>query len=116
MLYSLNVSNILTEMAAPTTAVHPATTCPRTMSATAADKSPERTRKKPDRLGMSTCFLASTTQANIIKEPTGYKGVMTSEEASKRLAAMSAVMEFLHENETCDLVELPPGCKVIKSK
>ena len=65
--------------------------------------------------GISTAKYAALYVAEI-EEPETLKDALDSEYATQWKAAADAEYQSLLENETWDLVELPPGCKPISCK
>ncbi|GKE48900.1 retrotransposon protein, putative, ty1-copia subclass, partial [Tanacetum coccineum] len=51
-----------------------------------------------------------------LNEPTSYKGAILDSESNKWIDAMNAEIQSMMDNMVWVLVDLPPGCKTIRSK
>ena len=61
-------------------------------------------------------LLASAAPAAINRDPSTYKEAMKAADAEEWAKACQYEMDALLKNDTWELVELPPGCKAVKSK
>nr|GEY99762.1 putative zinc finger, CCHC-type [Tanacetum cinerariifolium] len=74
----------------------------------------ERTHQAPDRL----CLNVEVEEHNLgdLNEPASYKAAMLDSESIKWIDAMNAEIQSMIDNMVWVLVDLPPGCKIVKSK
>ena len=76
-----------------------------TSSVMCTQRRSQQEKRKPDRYGFS--YNLTT-----IEEPVSVKGAVMQE----WIGAMNSEMNSLHDNDVCDLVELPKGQKVVGSQ
>ncbi|GJZ57113.1 retrotransposon protein, putative, ty1-copia subclass [Tanacetum coccineum] len=74
----------------------------------------ERTRRAPNRLSLNV--EAEEHSLGDLNEPTSYKAAMLDSESNKWIGAMNAEIQFMMDNMVWVLVDLPPGCKTVRSK
>ncbi|GJQ91586.1 retrotransposon protein, putative, ty1-copia subclass [Tanacetum coccineum] len=74
----------------------------------------ERTHRAPD----SLCLNVEAEEHSLgdLNEPTSYKARMLDSESNKWIDAMNAKIQSMMDNMVWVLVDLPPGCKTIRSK
>ncbi|GKC62742.1 retrotransposon protein, putative, ty1-copia subclass, partial [Tanacetum coccineum] len=74
----------------------------------------ERTHRAPDRL----CLNVEAEEHSLgdLNEPTSYKSAMLDFESNKWIDAMNAEIQSMMDNMVWVLVDLPPGCKTVRSK
>ncbi|GJZ54682.1 retrotransposon protein, putative, ty1-copia subclass [Tanacetum coccineum] len=73
-----------------------------------------RTRRVPNRL----CLNVEVEEHSLgdLNEPTSYKAAMLDAESNKWIDAMNAEIQSMMDNKVWVLVDLPPGCKTVRSK
>ncbi|GJY98287.1 retrotransposon protein, putative, ty1-copia subclass [Tanacetum coccineum] len=73
-----------------------------------------RTHRAPNRL----CLNVEVEEHSLgdLNEPTSYKAAMLDSESNKWIDAMNAEIQSMMDNMVWVLVDLPPGCKTIRSK
>ncbi|GJR57757.1 retrovirus-related pol polyprotein from transposon TNT 1-94 [Tanacetum coccineum] len=74
----------------------------------------ERTRRAPNRLCLNV--KAEEHSLGDLNEPTSYKIAMLDSESNKWIDAMNAKIQSMMDSMVWVLVDLPPGCKTIRSK
>ncbi|GJY24301.1 retrovirus-related pol polyprotein from transposon TNT 1-94 [Tanacetum coccineum] len=74
----------------------------------------ERTHRAPNRL----CLNVEVEEHSLgdLNEPTSYKAAMLDSESNKWIDAMNAEIQSMMDNMVWVLVDLPPGCKTVRSK
>ncbi|GJY71429.1 retrotransposon protein, putative, ty1-copia subclass [Tanacetum coccineum] len=74
----------------------------------------ERTRRVPNRL----CLNVEAEEHSLrdLNEPTSYKAAMLDLESNKWIDDMNAEIQSMMDNMVWVLVDLPPGCKTVRSK
>ncbi|GJV22536.1 retrotransposon protein, putative, ty1-copia subclass [Tanacetum coccineum] len=74
----------------------------------------ERTHQAPNRL----CLNVEVEEHSLgdLNEPTSYKAAMLDLESNKWIDAMNAEIQSMMDNMVWVLVDLPPGCKTVRSK
>ncbi|GJZ18624.1 retrotransposon protein, putative, ty1-copia subclass [Tanacetum coccineum] len=74
----------------------------------------ERTHRAPDHL----CLNVEAEEHSLrdLNEPTSYKAPMLDSESNKWIDDMNAEIQSMMDNMVWVLVDLPPGCKTIRSK
>ncbi|GJT97708.1 retrotransposon protein, putative, ty1-copia subclass [Tanacetum coccineum] len=74
----------------------------------------ERTHRVLDRL----CLNVEAEEHSLgdLNEPTSYKAAMLDSESNKWIDAMNTEIKSMMDNMVWVLVDLPPGCKTIRSK
>ncbi|GJT52961.1 retrotransposon protein, putative, ty1-copia subclass [Tanacetum coccineum] len=74
----------------------------------------ERTHRAPNRL----CLNVEVEEYSLgdLNEPTSYKAAMLDAESNKWIDAKNAEIQSMMDNMVWVLVDLPPGCKTIRSK
>ncbi|GJT51504.1 retrotransposon protein, putative, ty1-copia subclass [Tanacetum coccineum] len=74
----------------------------------------ERTHRAPARL----CLNVEAKEHSLgdLNEPTSYKAAMLDSESNKWIDAMNAEIQSMMDNMVWVLVDLPPGCKTVRSK
>ncbi|GJW13368.1 retrotransposon protein, putative, ty1-copia subclass [Tanacetum coccineum] len=73
-----------------------------------------KTRRAPNRL----CLNVEVEEHSLgdLNEPTSYKAAMLYSESNKWIDAMNAEIQSMMNNMVWVLVDLPPGCKTVRSK
>ncbi|GJY53068.1 retrotransposon protein, putative, ty1-copia subclass [Tanacetum coccineum] len=74
----------------------------------------ERVRRVPNRL----CINVEAEEHSLgdLNEPTSYKPTMLDLESNKWIDAMNAKIQSMMDNMVWVLVDLPPGCKTVRSR
>ncbi|GJZ57849.1 retrovirus-related pol polyprotein from transposon TNT 1-94 [Tanacetum coccineum] len=74
----------------------------------------ERTHRAPNRL----CLNVEVEEHSLgdLNEPTSYKAAMLDSESNKWINAMNAEIQSMMDNMVWVLVDLPPGCKTVRSR
>ncbi|GJS02812.1 retrotransposon protein, putative, ty1-copia subclass [Tanacetum coccineum] len=74
----------------------------------------ERTRRAPIHLSLNV--EVEEHSLGDLNEPTSYKAAMLDTESNKWIDAMNAEIQSMMDNMVWVLVDLPPGCKTVRSK
>ncbi|GJW91463.1 retrovirus-related pol polyprotein from transposon TNT 1-94 [Tanacetum coccineum] len=74
----------------------------------------ERTHRAPNRL----CLNVEVEEHSLgdLNEPASYKAAMLDSESNKWIDAMNAEIQSMMDNMVWVLVDLPPGCKTVRSR
>nr|GEU76612.1 retrotransposon protein, putative, Ty1-copia subclass [Tanacetum cinerariifolium] len=74
----------------------------------------ERSHRVPNHL----CLNVEAEEHSLgdLNEPTSYKAAMLDPESNKWLDAMNVEMQSMIDNKVWVLVDLPPNCKIVRSK
>ncbi|GKB73967.1 retrotransposon protein, putative, ty1-copia subclass, partial [Tanacetum coccineum] len=91
--------------------------CTRTLNATGAtikDYIRLNYSEAPERYG----FFVDAKEHELKDhgEPTNYRAALSDPESDKWLEAMNAEMQSMKDNKVWNLVDLPPNCKIVRSK
>ncbi|GKG37336.1 hypothetical protein Tco_0447509, partial [Tanacetum coccineum] len=75
---------------------------------------PERTRRALNRL----CLNVEGEKYSLgdLNEPNSYKAAILDSESNKWIDVMNAKIQSMMDNMIWVLVDLPPGCKTVRSK
>ncbi|GJW55942.1 retrotransposon protein, putative, ty1-copia subclass [Tanacetum coccineum] len=74
----------------------------------------KRTRRAPNCLSLN--IEVEEHSLGDLNEPTSYKATMLDSESNKWIDAMNAELQSMMDNMVWVLVDLPPGCKTVRSK